>query len=474
MSNNRAEMKQKIEAWFDKRDEEMKKDLSRLIAIRSVRGPELDGAPYGLKSREVLGLAASMLEEHGFEATVFEDVVATAELGPAPPLLGILAHLDIVEEGEGWDTDPFIMTEKDGKLYGRGVIDNKGPAVAAMYAMYCVRDLYPELSKGLQLILGSSEETGFDDITRYMKKNQMPPHVFSPDSLFPVVNVEKGRFGPFFSASWEKDTALPRIISATGGKTMNIVPNRAEAVIEGLSFEEVEGFCRKHSELTGVVLSACKDTEENRIVIAAEGKASHAAMPQLGNNAQTALIGMLAAMPFAKSAGFDCICALSRLFPHGDNNGKAIGIAMSDEVTGELTVNFGVMRLTEYEFSGNFDCRSPACADDADLFGITEAAMKSEGIVITRHSLSKSHVTPEDSPFVQTLLEIYEDYTGNPRECHSMGGQTYVHDIPGGVVFGCAMPGANNGAHGPNEFFDVDQFILSAKIFTQVILDMCG
>ena len=480
MSVDKAEIRRKIDEWFDKHSDEMKDDLGKLIAIRSVRGPEQEGAPYGAEPRKALQLAGALLKERGFAVSDFEDIVITADLGPCPPLLGILAHLDIVDEGEGWDTDPFAMTEKDGKLYGRGVIDNKGPAVASMYAMYCARDLRNaaqgeacgELKKGVRLILGSGEETGFDDITRYLDKNEPPPCVFSPDSEFPVVNIEKGRFAPFFGASWDKDAALPRIVSITGGKTMNIVPQRAEAVIEGMERSVAEAFCTEYSEKTGAHISVLP--EGGKLTIKAEGKASHAARPELGNNSQTALLEMLAAMPFAQSASFGYVKALSCLFPHGDYYGKTIGIAMSDETTGILTASFNVLRLTELDFAANFDCRSPACADSADLPGITESAFKREGIDITSFTISQCHHTPEESPFVQTLLQVYEDFTGNPRECLGTGGQTYVHDIQGGVVFGCAMPGEDNKAHGANEYIDTDQLILSAKMFTQVILEMCG
>ena len=471
MKENRAEIRQKIENWFAKHSDEMIKDLGRLVEIKSVRSPAEEGAPYGPESRAVLALAQSMLEEKGFAVSNFEDIMISADLGPAPPLMGILAHLDIVEASDGWDTDPYKLTIVDGKMYGRGVIDNKGPSVAAMYAMYCARDLCSSFSHGCRVILGSGEETGFDDVTQYLKKNEPPPNVFSPDAEFPVVNVEKGRFAPVFGASWEKDTKLPRVISIIGGKTMNVVPNQAEAVIEGFSLSEAEAFCIEYSEKTGAKISVHADGD--RLVVKAEGKATHASLPHLGLNAQTALIEVLAAMPFADSKGFGYVRALNRLFPHNDYNGRAIGIAMSDEVSGELTANFGVLRFSEYEFEGNVDSRTPACADEADITGITRASMEKEGVMLKSSTISHCHITPEDSPFVQTLLRLYEEYTGDTGKCLITGGQTYVHDIPGGVVFGCVMQDVNNNVHGANEFVDVDQLIMSAKMFTQAIIDMC-
>jgi len=337
--------------------------------------------------------------------------------------------------------------------------------------MYCARDLFPQLSHGVRIILGSGEETGFDDVKQYLKKNTPPPNVFTPDAEYPVVNIEKGRFMPVFGAKWEKDTALPRIKEIIGGKTPNVVPNHSQAVIEGFSKEDTEKFCREYSDKTGVALSVVSDGDI--LTITAEGTAAHASMPERGNNAQTALIEMLAAMPFAKSKGFEYLCALNRLFPHGDYRGKAVGIDMSDEKTGRITVNFGVIRFSELEFSGNFDSRTPSCADDVDLLEMTRAALRREGMEITYHDITGCHITPEETPFVQSLMSVYEEYTGQPGKCISMGGLTYVHDIPGGVAFGCVMPGDDNRAHGANEYISLEQFVLSAKMFTQVIIDMC-
>jgi len=470
--SERAKVRQQIDDWFAANSEDMIKDLAELIKINSVRGEAKDGAPYGVESRAVLALAEKMMVDRGFEVGVFENIVMAATYGPSPALMGILAHLDIVDVGDGWSSDPFELTLRDGNLYGRGVIDNKGPSIAAMYALYCVRDICPQLKHGVQIILGSGEETGFDDITQYLKKNTPPPNVFSPDAEYPVVNIEKGRFVPVFGAKWEKDTTLPRVISVVGGKTANIVPDLAEAVVEGFSEDDVMSFCRDYSLKTNAKISATADGDTFKITV--EGKAAHASMPERGNNAQTALIEMLAAMPFAKATSYDYLCKLHELFPHGDYRGAALGIDMEDEKTGKITVNFGVLDFSENGFSGNFDSRTPGCADDVDLFGMTRSALESKNVEIASHEITGCHHTPEESPFVQKLLSLYEEYTGQPGKCLAIGGGTYVHDIEGGVVFGCSMPGEDNNVHGIDEYISLEQLILSAKMFTQAIVDMCN
>lgn len=465
-------IREKIDVWFQAHQGEMLEDLRRLLEVKSVNGPSEDGAPYGVASREALALVGEMLNARGFAVNVFEDMIITADLGPAPPFVGVLAHVDVVDAGDGWNYDPYKMTLMDGKIYGRGTSDDKGPAIASMYAMYCAHELCPELRHGFRLILGSGEEVGCEDIGQYLKKNSPPPNVFTPDAEYPVVNVEKGRLAPVFGASWEQDDTLPRVVSIIGGKTMNVVPNRACAVIEGLSIDDTEAFCREYSEKTGASISVVHDGD--RLAVNAEGAATHAATPHEGCNAQTALIEMLTAMPFAESKGFGYIRALNRLFPHGDYYGRAFGIAMNDEISGELTLNFGVVNFSETGFSGNFDSRTSACADEVDLPEMTRAAFNREGIELRGFTHSKCHHTPEDSPFVQTLLRVYEEYTGNPAQCLKIGGQTYVHDIPGGVAYGCAMPEIVYNIHGANEFIGLEELILSAKMFSRVIIEMCG
>ena len=472
MNNQKDTIRREIEEWFDKHSDEMISDLGRVLAVKSVRDLPAEGAPYGKASREALDLAAGIIKERGFEVSLFEDMILTADIGPNPPKMGILAHLDVVDAGDGWDTDPFGMTVKDGRIYGRGALDNKGPSIAAIYAMNCAGDLCPELQHGFRLLLGTGEETGCLDIARYLEVNKPPPHVFTPDASYPMVNVEKGRTSAFFSASWEKEQALPKVISINGGKTMNVVPDRAEAVIEGFSMKDLEMFCMVSSAQTGTKI--CVNAGEEGIVVTVEGKATHAATPELGVNAQTALLDMLSGMPFADSKGFRYICSLHRLFPHGDYKGRAIGIAMEDKISGELTLNFGVLMYSETEFSANFDSRTPACADETDLIGMIRTAFQREDITLTNQVISTCHHTPEESEFVQMLLRIYGDYTGNPTYCTIMGGQTYVHEIQGGVAFGSKMPDLENNVHGVNEFIEVDQLIVSAKMFAQAIIEMCG
>ncbi len=461
-----------VDAWFEAHSGELLEDVRRLIAVRSVREAPAPGMPYGPGPAAALEVAMGMLSAKGFSPFNFENRVVTADLNAHAPVLGILAHLDTVGVGDGWSSDPLEAAVRDGRLYGRGASDDKGPAVAALYALAAAKALAPELAKGCRLILGSAEETGHDDLSHYRKAHDMPPNVFTPDADYPVVNAEKGRYVPDFSAVWPESGALPRVLSLRGGATANAVPDRAEAVVEGLPVGRVSEYCAEFSKETLAVLEA--EALDGAVKIISDGKAAHAAEAHEGINAQTALLSMLAALPLADSEALSCIRKLSGFFPHGDTSGEALGIAMSDEVSGPLTLNFGVLDVGPAGLTANFDCRTPKCATPETLDAVVARRLNEAGFKINKLTKTPFHYTSADTDFVRTLLKVYEEYTGQKGECLPMGGQTYVHDINGGVAFGCVFPGVDTRMHGADEFIPVDDLILSAKMFTQVILDMCS
>lgn len=463
--------RKEIEAYFQDHKEQMLGDIARLIAIKSVREEELPDMPYGEGPYKALVEASSIARELGFEVKSFDNHVMTAEIGPQPAELGILAHLDVVPEGAGWTFEPYRMIEKDGKIYGRGVTDNKGPAVVALYAMAAAKAIAPALKKGVRVILGTAEETGSEDLDYYFKQATPPPFSFSPDAGYPVINIEKGFHSPIFSQTWADDKTLPRVTNIHGGVTKNIVTREAYALTEGLDKAAVTALCKAHEEKTGVKFTV-SDTDTG-LRIDALGVSAHAASPEDGKNAQTALLALLSELPLADTACTRAIRSMHELFPYGDNEGKALGVAQRDEISGELTLVFSVMELNETGFTGRYDSRVPLCGTWENMGSIAVGALKAKGFTVTRERMSAPHHTPADLPFVQTLLKVYEDYTGNKGECIAIGGGTYVHDIEGGVAFGCEMPGTDNHIHGADEFAVIDELIISGRMFAQIILDMC-
>lgn len=463
---------ERIEAYFAAHREEMLEDICRLVRIRSVREEAKPGMPFGQGPCRAMEAAQALLEERGFAVRDFDRYALDVDLNDQPPKLGILAHLDVVEEGRGWTMDPYAPVLRDGRLYGRGTADDKGPAVAALYAMMAAREIEPKLRHGVRLILGSAEETGSEDLEYYFAREQAPEMCFSPDAEFPIINIEKGRYAPRFSASWAESAALPRVRRVTGGATANIIPQNAEAVTEGLEEAALRPACDAMTARTGVAFALTKQPDGS-ILVAAEGHGAHASAPQEGKNAQTALLALLAELPFAQSEQQAMLCKLAALFPFDDYGGHTLGVYEEDAISGKLTLGFTVLELGLTGFTGGFDARLPICTQGEALRKAVEQRLGAQGIRVENTGVTPPHHTPEEGPLVQTLLKVYAQYTGQPGSCIAIGGGTYVHEIQGGVAFGCTMPGTDNRMHGPDEFAVVEELLLSAKMFTQVILDLC-
>jgi len=466
--------KRKIDAYFDDpaRRAELVGLISRLVRVRSVKGDPEPGMPYGPGPAAALAEALDICRELGFEANNYDGYVGTADLNGKETLLHILGHLDVVGEGSGWTvTEPYAPKEVDGKLYGRGTADDKGPVVCAMLAMKAVRELGAELKSNVRLILGTDEESGSSDIAYYYSHEPYAPYAFTPDANFPVINTEKGHYTPRFSRTWAPEDALPRVKELHGGFRINVLPPEAECLVAGLSAAQVQPFCDKAAASTGASFEAREEGGDLRILC--HGVGAHASTPEKGNNAITALLHLLALLPLAKTESAGALLALHTLFPHGDSAGRQLGIAQADGISGPLTLCFSLLELDGTGITGQFDCRAPICANDANCKAVCEAAFAREGFTV-QGDMGPAHHTPAGTPFTDTLLRCYEQYTGQKGECLAIGGGTYVHDIPGGVAFGCEFPGFDGNMHGANEFIPVDDLILSCKIFTQAIVDLCS
>ncbi len=465
--------KQRIEEYFASRQAEMLEDISRLVRIRSDRQPARPGEPYGPGAAKVLAESLAMARAMGFGVKNYDNRVGTVDLNDLPPALDILAHLDVVPAGDGWTvTEPFEPRITAGRIYGRGTADDKGPAVAALYALRGVRDLGIALRKNARLILGTDEESGGSDIEHYYALEEEAPMTFTPDAEFPVINIEKGRLVGSMTAPWPEEIRKSRLISLEGGTKINMVPEKAEAVVADLDMEQIAELLTQVEKSTGVIFTA--HSEGKNLVIRAQGKAAHAATAENGNNAITGLLFLLSLLPITGDGRIGLIRRLHRLFPHGDHYGQALGVAMADDLSGPLTLSLDLIRTDDYGLEAEFDSRTPLCANDENVRQVAANRLRSAGIRLAENPMVPPHHVPAETPFVKILLRCYEMYSGKPGRCVAIGGGTYVHNLARGVAFGCADPEVDNHLHGPDEFAVIEQLMMSAKIFTQVIIDCCG
>ena len=492
-------MLDRIREYMDAHVEEMVADACALIAINSEKMDAKPGMPFGEGNAQVFEEAGKILTRCGFSVKNYENYVLTADLNDGPACLDILAHLDVVPAGEGWTvTEPFVPVVQDGLLYGRGSADDKGPAVAALYAMRAVKELGIPVKGNCRLILGGDEECGSSDIRYYYSKEKQAPMTFSPDADFPLINIEKGglhlRFTAEASGQAKRQNGSGQnvpdktgevcLLEIQAGTKINVVPGKARARVQGIAVERLQQIAAEVTAQTGVVFEFTPQNGDvndggvngntGETAILAIGAAAHAASPHMGNNALTGLLTFLAAVPFDSERVSKVLTEVNSLYPHGDWNGKALGVDHRDDISGELTLSLNLFSYDGKEFAGVFDCRAPICANDANTTDVVRAKMMEAGFAVSEGKMFAPHYVPEESEFVQTLLGCYEAVTGKRERPLAIGGGTYVHHIENGVAFGCAEPGVDNRMHGADEFMSVEQMKQSAVIFAYAIAQLCG
>ncbi len=465
----------RIQAYFRDHRQELLEDIMAMVRIPSVNAPAQEGAPFGPACAQALEAMAARARDFGMKAMILEHKVAAVDLNGCPPQLDILAHVDVVPAGDGWTvTEPFVPLLKDGKLYGRGTCDDKGPAVAALYAMRAVKELGIPLKYNARLILGADEETGCRDTECYYSHFPEAPCSFSPDGDYPVINIEKGGLYTSYEGDWEEgETPLPRVCSVEGGTVGNAVPGKARALTRGLDWDETAQTALQVEKRTGVSFSLRREGEN--ILILAEGRGGHASTPWEGCSAVTGLLELLARLPFAPCQGLKRLHALARLFPHGDFYGQAAGVAQEDGLSGRLTLTSNVIHYDGCRVSGRIDCRAPLCANEDNVLAVLREKLAGCGLRLPGGArMIPPHHVPQDSPFVQKLLECYEQVMGQPGRCLAIGGGTYAHFLNNGVAFGACHLGTDYHMHGPDEYLIVEEIIQSAQLFALTIARLCG
>lgn len=444
--------------------------LCSLIDHKSVAAEPEDGMPYGKDCAKALAFAQDILEKDGFAVRNFDNHAITADFCPEgvkEPELGILAHLDVVPtEGQAWSSDPFMAEIRDGRIYGRGAIDDKGPAAAVITAMRIIRDKGIKLTKGVRLILGSNEENGSTDMKYYTSKESFPPMLFTPDGEFPVINIEKGMIRCDMSAAIPTEGRCIRHIHGSG--VYNAVPERAEAVISGFSADEVNSAIEKCA-VNGVTISA--EEKDGMISLTAVGKGAHASTPELGCNALTALMAVINELSPEGSAGV-IMKELCRRFPYGEWDGSSVTLKTHDDKSGDLTLVLSRMDIENGRLTAGFDCRFPVCMTSNEIISVLSVAAAECGMEMNIPIASEPHCADEDSDMIRTLLDVYEDFTGEKGLCIAIGGGTYVHDTENGVAFGAEWSGENN-MHGADEFIGIDELKKDIAIYTAAILRLC-
>ncbi len=449
------DVKSMVEGYRD----ELLERLGTLVSINSVEGEPQEDAPFGPEPKRALVTALGMLEKDGFKTVNLDNYIGYGEMGEGDDIIGIVGHLDVVPafKEDGWNTDPFEMVEKDGTLYGRGVSDDKGAVVASMIAMKVVRDMGIPVKKRIRLIMGTNEETGSRCLKHYVEKEGSVTLGFTPDGDFPGVHGEKGMVGAVYRS---KRTGIREI---KGGTAKNVVCRNCTILVDRCTFskKKLEDYFNNNNLEFEII------EEENGTRVNLQGVAAHASMPELGVNAISYLLMGL------KEAGFQDPFVDFYASHFGlTTDGEKLGCKCSDEY-GALTLNNGVIAMEDGVIEGSVDIRFPVTLSSRKVVNMMKDRLEDEdGVVEIKHTAEPLFFAI-DSPLVTSLLEAYQEVTGDMEtQPMTMGGGTYAKGIDNTIAFGCAFPGKDYHIHDANEYVDIAELLKQAEIYVAAIIKL--
>lgn len=469
--------------------ENMTEDLADLIAIDSSWDPdtadEAGGAPFGRGPKEAIESVIRLAESMGMKTKNYNGYAAEITVGSGEKMVGILAHIDVVEAGPGWETPPFQAVIKDGRIYGRGSLDDKGPVVSSLYAMKYIVDngLLPD-EWSIRLIVGADEEEGLRCIDYYNEHaERMPDASFVPDGYFPMVNCEKGlvdfdleyALGCAREAADDgSDSCAPEafITYLKAGLGRNMVP--AEAVCEIKVMPEACGEAAEglRASVSRTELDAgLQDKEalyleetEDGFRLRAAGVSVHAMSPEKGLNAFDLLVKAL----HGSGIAFDDNGFLSAYMATAGvgYDGEGVGCCVSDEISGPLTLNVGTVELRDGVVYMQGNTRYPATLEKEAVTDKMYAAFRDAGFKCEEQLYLPPLYVEREAPLVAKLMEAYREITGDTEnDMFSIGGATYARSIPNAISFGPLFPGEVELAHEANEFLYIESLRKMTEVY---------
>lgn len=451
------------------------KDLTALVKIPSVRDDEhaTKEMPLGPKTAEALQAFLAMAKKDGFKTKNIDNLVGYAEIGEGDETLAILAHLDVMPAGNGWDSDPFDPVIKDGNFIGRGASDDKGPGLACYYALKTLKDMGTKFNKKIRFIVGTDEESNWTGMHRYFEVEPAPTLGFSPDAEFPVINGEKGQVSMKMDIDGGNGDDNGDILkSFKAGLRFNMVPREAEAVLEVEDNEQVAAMYTDfldQNPVTGELF-----TDKDGLHLQMIGKAAHGMEPEKGINAGTYLAKFLQELNLGGNAKHfvDFIVA----YLHDDTRSHHLGINFTDDVMGEMTMNVGLLSFDAKQ-GGHIDMnfRYPKGIDPDKIQAGIKPFADQENFSVKYDKFEVPHYVDPEDPIVKTLIKAYRDVTGDTNaQPEVVGGGTYGRLMKRGVAFGALMPDTPNTMHQANEYQPVDDLIKSMAIYMQAIHDLAA
>ena len=459
-----------LSAWIDAHQSEIVETTQALLRIPSLEGEAAPNAPFGLETLRALQCATEVASRFGLTTKNVDGYAAHAEwtapgVKPDAPIVGVLAHVDVVPPGTGWSHPPFGAEIADGKIYARGATDDKGPAMAALWAILALKECGAALSHRVRLILGADEESGFGCVKYYFAQEEMPVTGFTPDAMFPLVYAEKGIANAVLTRPAPPEGERLHLESLSGGERPNMVPDTAEAVL----IDGPAPWAAVVARLNAIVGITTEEMEEgSRLRVIAKGVSAHGSTPDNGVNAVAVLCDALLMLDHQE----DQVAVIQQVQKWAsDTKGASLGIAGQDEIAGPLTCNLGIAEIANGKASLTFNIRYPVTWNSGTLRGCLEAGIGGSGWTIDSLSDQPPLYVPQDDPLVATLLEVYRDETGDMTAPMTMGGGTYARAMVKGVAFGAEFGGrtGDGGPHEKDECWPVEHLLRATKIYAKAL-----
>lgn len=464
-----------IEKIQENKDQQIK-TLQELISIKSVAEDPVmtkDGEvfPFGRGVQDAFAYILKKAEEMGFETTNVDNYGGHIDFGHGEEVVGIIGHLDVVPEGDNWAIEPYSGAVVDDYIYGRGTTDDKGPVVAALYAMKALADSGYEPDKTVRLILGLDEETNWAGMEHYLSKVKAPDYGFTPDADFPALNGEKGILSFEIARKFTKNAAKGlELRSLKGGSAANMVADSARAVLRSQDselYDTIKDMAAEYRRNTNHKINI-KGVGKS-LEVTAQGVSAHGANPQLGENAISIMMDFLGKLNFANDDINDFIQFYNEYIGFYVN-GEKIGCEFEDEPSGKLTLNVGLVDFTKDAITITINVRYPVTMTGEMIYdGILPVINKYDLGIIKGKDQPPIYMEP-DSPMIKTLMEIYRNHTGDTETPPKViGGGTYARAAKNIVAFGGAFPGDQDLMHQRNEKISIENFIKMTNIYGEAI-----
>lgn len=442
---------------------EMVKATQEILKMNSVEGKAHGDMPFGPDVHACFMHTLKLAESLGFKTKNVDNYAGHAEIGEGDEIVGILVHLDVVPEGDNWDFEPYGGEIFDGKIYGRGALDDKGPAIASLYAMKAIVDSGVVLKKRVRLIFGLNEETHWKGITHYLKHETSPSIGFTPDSGFPACHGEKGIMMIEGKKSLNSTTNGLHIISFFGGKAANMVPDEASVLLS--ETVDLSNITSIHPEQWTV------ETKNEQTMITSKGISAHGSTPEVGLNAISILLEILYQLDIKHLDQKAFINYYHENIAY-DLNGENAGCQFEDIDSGKLTYNVGVLNITPGNISMVTNVRYPITTPYDDVVaGLQENYRKIDLEYILQDHMAPIYF-PKDHPLIEKLMKVYQDHTGDLSEPSTTGGGTYARALDNVVAFGGVFPGDPELAHQKNEYITINNLVKTSQIYASAIYEL--